>query len=301
MEHKQFEEAVQRMLAAGAERLTPGDVAFRLHLPVKDTERALDRLVTEGKLELDSDESGNLFYFRPGSAAGGVFSGTNELGPAPQPLHPDPSTQQPPSWQRPTQAMPAAPGWPQHGSPQMQAPPMSPQGAWGPGPGYPPNPYAAPPQPYPPGSYGAPQPYAPNPYAPPAQPYAPNPYAPPPQAFAPPAYPPSPYGPPQGYPPGAYAQPPWAGQVPPNAALQPFAPISERKSPTAAAVLSAFFPGAGQLYNGSIGKGFGIFFGTMFLAATIVGIPIAGLIYLYGVMDAYHDARRQNAQALLPP
>jgi TM2 domain-containing membrane protein YozV len=300
MEQQQFEEAVQRMLGSGAERLTPGDVAFRLHLPVKDTERSLDRMVTEGKLELDSDDAGNLFYFKPGSAAGGVFTGSNELGPAPQPLHPDPSVAPPPSWQRPTQAMPAAqPGWPQPPGVPPQVPPgyaPNPYGA--PPPGYPPNPYAPQPQAYAPNPY-APTGYAPNPYAPPPQPYAPNPYAP--TGYAPNAPYPNPYAQPPGYPQQAYAQPAWPGQVAPNAALQPYSTLPERKSPGAAAALSFFIPGAGQLYNGNVGKGMAVFFGMVFTAATVIGLPLAMMIYFYGIADAYNEARRMNARAMLPP
>ena len=78
MEKAQFEKAVLSMVHnEGTERLTAANVAYKLGLSVKAAERQLDELVTEGGLELDSDDNGNLFYYVPGVSGGGVFSGVS--------------------------------------------------------------------------------------------------------------------------------------------------------------------------------------------------------------------------------
>ena len=67
-----------------------------------------------------------------------------------------------------------------------------------------------------------------------------------------------------------------------------------------AAVLSFFFTGLGQIYNGQIGKGVlfiviqGINFLLMFI---IVGFITAPLFWIWGMVDAYKTAERINASA----
>ncbi len=67
-----------------------------------------------------------------------------------------------------------------------------------------------------------------------------------------------------------------------------------------AAVLSFFFTGLGQIYNGQIGKGVlfiviqGINFLLMFI---IVGFITAPLFWIWGMVDAYKTAEKINAKA----
>jgi TM2 domain-containing membrane protein YozV len=64
------------------------------------------------------------------------------------------------------------------------------------------------------------------------------------------------------------------------------------KSPVLAAIASLLFSGLGQVYNGSLGKGLLIFFGTL-IGSMIFLIP--GLIVLiYGIYDAYTTAKKMN-------
>ena len=59
------------------------------------------------------------------------------------------------------------------------------------------------------------------------------------------------------------------------------------KSPLLAAALSAVFPGMGQAYNGQLGKAV-----LIFITAILV-VP-----WIYGIYDAYQDARRIQRQEL---
>lgn len=64
------------------------------------------------------------------------------------------------------------------------------------------------------------------------------------------------------------------------------------KNPILAAIASLLFSGLGQVYNGSLGKGMLIFFGTI-IGYMIFVIP--GLIVLvYGIYDAYTTAKKMN-------
>jgi len=65
-----------------------------------------------------------------------------------------------------------------------------------------------------------------------------------------------------------------------------------------ATILSFFFPGLGQLYNGEIGKGFVLIIGAVlgiFLMAIVVGFFWFFLLWVYGMYDAYNTAREINA------
>ncbi len=310
MEQRQFEQAVTHMVhTEGVERLTPGDVARRLGIERKEAERLLDRMVTEGRLELDSDDDGNLFYFVPGVGAGGVFTVGSGLGAAPQAPSEDPSAdaapwgnagpppaqhgQAPPNpWGNPYGNQPAAP-------PQAH-PGAAPPPGWGYGQGQPPQQGGWAPQP-PPGWQGPPQ--QANPYGHggpswgPAAPQQPppgwGPQGPPQQGY-------NPYAMPQPHPAhGPHGMPPYAQGYYGHNALVPVSP--EPKSPGTAAILSLFFPGAGQLYNGQIGKGLTFFFLTMMLFMPIYSIPLALVPYVWSVIDAYQTSRRINAYGLLPP
>lgn len=72
----------------------------------------------------------------------------------------------------------------------------------------------------------------------------------------------------------------------------------QAKDPGIAAVLSFFFTGLGQLYNGEIGKGIafivvqGINFVLIFFLIGLVTFP---LVWIFGIYDAYKSAERINA------
>lgn len=73
---------------------------------------------------------------------------------------------------------------------------------------------------------------------------------------------------------------------------------SSEKSPALAAVLSLFIPGLGQSYNGNAPKGIGIFLGVAILWTLILLVHFEELIigililWIFGVYDAYRDAKR---------
>ncbi|MEE8576102.1 MAG: hypothetical protein V3T31_02495 [candidate division Zixibacteria bacterium] len=71
------------------------------------------------------------------------------------------------------------------------------------------------------------------------------------------------------------------------------------KNPGLAAVLSFFYTGLGQIYNGQIAKG--IFFIVAFTIAwmlifVLIGIFIAPAVWAYGMYDAYKSAQKINAR-----
>jgi TM2 domain-containing membrane protein YozV len=61
-------------------------------------------------------------------------------------------------------------------------------------------------------------------------------------------------------------------------------------SPGLAAVLSLLFVGAGQWYNGEIGKGLGMLFGTLFLWLFLLG----WVINIWSIIDAYNVASERR-------
>ena len=72
------------------------------------------------------------------------------------------------------------------------------------------------------------------------------------------------------------------------------------RNPGLAAVLSFFWCGLGQIYNGQIGKGiamliiFAISWGMMWL---IVGLVTTPILWIWGMVDAYRTAERLNRRA----
>jgi TM2 domain-containing membrane protein YozV len=65
------------------------------------------------------------------------------------------------------------------------------------------------------------------------------------------------------------------------------------KNPWAAFALSAFFDGAGQVYNGQLAKGLAILFGT--IVGLFLFIVPGVIVWFYGFYDAYRTAKRMNA------
>jgi TM2 domain-containing membrane protein YozV/ribosomal protein L40E len=76
--------------------------------------------------------------------------------------------------------------------------------------------------------------------------------------------------------------------------------LFEGGNPFVAAVLSAIFPGLGQIYNRELGKGLAVIVAS-FLAAlsalVLIGFVLFPAVWLYAVWDAYTVADRQREAA----
>jgi len=75
------------------------------------------------------------------------------------------------------------------------------------------------------------------------------------------------------------------------------------KNPGVAAVLSFFFTGLGQIYNGQIAKG--ILFIViqtinLLLMYVLIGFITSPLFWIWGMVDAYRSAERINARTARP-
>ena len=71
------------------------------------------------------------------------------------------------------------------------------------------------------------------------------------------------------------------------------------KNPGIAAVLSFFWTGVGQIYNGQIFKGLimiGIQIINAFLMIILIGFITYPLFWIFGMYDAYKTAERINAR-----
>ncbi len=69
------------------------------------------------------------------------------------------------------------------------------------------------------------------------------------------------------------------------------------KNPGLAAILSFFYMGLGQIYNGQIAKG--VFFIILYsisalLIIILVGIVTTPILWIYGIYDAYKSAEKIN-------
>lgn len=69
MEVQQFEQAILKMAFETDAKITTASVAYYLGIPSRKANQLLESLLETGVLELDSDESGNLFYFVPNKGA----------------------------------------------------------------------------------------------------------------------------------------------------------------------------------------------------------------------------------------
>lgn len=75
--------------------------------------------------------------------------------------------------------------------------------------------------------------------------------------------------------------------------------VRSDKNAGLAAVLSFFWCGLGQIYNGQIGKGliFGFLYFLSFLAIFIlIGVITTPILWVWGMVDAYRTAERMNQQ-----
>lgn len=69
------------------------------------------------------------------------------------------------------------------------------------------------------------------------------------------------------------------------------------KNPGLAAVLSFFYMGLGQIYNGQIAKGIAfvvIYSISIFLMVIIIGFITTPILFIYGMYDAYKSAEKIN-------
>ena len=83
--------------------------------------------------------------------------------------------------------------------------------------------------------------------------------------------------------------------------LLPGVHSSQMKNPGTAAVLSFFFAGLGQIYNGQIGKGLVLLFlyvGSILAMFVLVGFLTTPIIWIVGMVDAYKEAIAINELAV---
>ncbi len=76
--------------------------------------------------------------------------------------------------------------------------------------------------------------------------------------------------------------------------------IQSGKSAGLAAVLSFFWCGLGQIYNGEIGKGIAfliLYVVSILLMFILIGFLTTPVLWVWGMVDAYRTAERLNQQA----
>jgi TM2 domain-containing membrane protein YozV len=76
--------------------------------------------------------------------------------------------------------------------------------------------------------------------------------------------------------------------------------VQSPKSPGVAAVLSFFWAGLGQIYNGEIGKGVMLIILhaiSWLMMLIIIGFITTPILWIYGMIDAYKTAEKINAAA----
>ena len=69
------------------------------------------------------------------------------------------------------------------------------------------------------------------------------------------------------------------------------------KNPGLAAVLSFFYMGLGQIYNGQIAKGVAfivIYTFSWIMIIVLIGLLTTPVLWIYGMYDAYKSAERMN-------
>ncbi len=73
--------------------------------------------------------------------------------------------------------------------------------------------------------------------------------------------------------------------------------VRTERSPGLAAVLSFFWTGLGQIYNGEIGKGIGFIVAYVIswcLMFVLIGFITTPLLWIWGMIDAYQTAEKLN-------
>jgi len=77
----------------------------------------------------------------------------------------------------------------------------------------------------------------------------------------------------------------------------PTQPPKFYKNPSIATILSFFFMGLGQIYNGQIGKGiiFIILYGiSVALMWVVIGFVTTPILWIWGMVDANNSAKKIN-------
>ena len=250
----------------GLEELTPSYVAYRLQLSSGQAASLLDTMVRESVLELSTDPQGRILYQLPSVERDRLARVREGLG---RPHRPQPSP-------RPHSSHP-----PHHRQGGSQGEDGS---AWGGtssggGEGYqharqrPPKPghHPAPPWAFPPGPQPPPQG---------------------PQQQRPPGWPPQHHSQP-GHPiggDGGAMVPYGAGQHQPPVVYGHYyhRPPNPHHSPGIAALLSFFFPGFGQFYNGEASKGV-----TMMVTTAMAWLFLMGwAVHVWSIIDAYNQGQK---------
>jgi TM2 domain-containing membrane protein YozV len=88
-------------------------------------------------------------------------------------------------------------------------------------------------------------------------------------------------------------------QTPQSQATTQAVPQQMYKNPGLAAILSFFWMGLGQIYNGHIGKGIGFIIAyviSWILMLAIVGFVTTPILFVWGIVDAYKSAERINLE-----
>ena len=73
--------------------------------------------------------------------------------------------------------------------------------------------------------------------------------------------------------------------------------VPDRKNPGVAAVLSFFWAGLGQIYNGQLMKGIGfivLYAFSVLLCFVLIGFIILPIVWFIGIWDAYSTAKSYN-------
>ena len=73
--------------------------------------------------------------------------------------------------------------------------------------------------------------------------------------------------------------------------------VPDRKNPGVAAVLSFFWAGLGQIYNGQLMKGIGfivLYAFSVLLCFVLIGFLILPIVWFIGIWDAYSTAKSYN-------
>lgn len=76
--------------------------------------------------------------------------------------------------------------------------------------------------------------------------------------------------------------------------------VKAEKNPGLAAVLSFFWSGLGQIYNGEIGKGIlllVVYVISCWMMLIVIGFITTPILWIYGMIDAYKTAERLNAMS----
>lgn len=88
-----------------------------------------------------------------------------------------------------------------------------------------------------------------------------------------------------------------AAAAPAMAPVQQVVLIRTQKNPGVAAVLSFFWAGLGQIYNGEIGKGvllLIVYFFSCLMMWILIGFITTPILWIYGMIDAYKTAEKMN-------